>query len=322
MTAEAIIGIDLGGTNCRGALVSAAGEIGEVGRMPTRIEEGREEFLARLLAFCHDFLRAGQEKGLRVRAVGMGTPGVIATDGTVTFSPNLLPLNGLQLAQQLQAALHLPVTIVNDANAIAWGEALFGAGREFASFLTVTLGTGVGGGLVLGRRLWEGCDGAAGEVGHITVEPEGRVCGCGSHGCMEQYASASGVVRTVREQLAAGAQSALATLPEEDLTSHNIALAARRGDPVAQAAFAEAGRRLGQVLAGVAANLLNLDGVVITGGASESLDLMRPALENEIARRAFGVPAGRLKIARGRLGDDAGILGAASLALGRLDERE
>ena len=93
-------------------------------------------------------------------------------------------------------------------------------------------------------------------------------------------------------------------------------------DPVAQAAFAEAGRRLGQVLAGVAANLLNLDGVVITGGASESLDLMRPALENEIARRAFGVPTGRLQIVRGRLGDDAGILGAASLAFGRLDERQ
>ena len=316
MNGEAVIGIDLGGTNCRGSLVSLAGEVGDISRMPTRIEEGRNSFLERLTAFCAAFLQSARERGMQVRALGMGTPGVIAADGRITFSPNLLPLNGLPLAERLRAALGCPVTIVNDANAIAWGEALFGAGRDFSSFLTITLGTGVGGGLVLERRLWSGSDGAAGEVGHIMVEPEERVCGCGSHGCMEQYASASGVVRTVRELLAGGEASSLAVLGEEDLTSHNIALAARCGDPVALEAFREAGRRLGQVLAGVA-NLLNIDGVVVTGGASESLDLMRPALEEEIARRAFAVPARRLRIERGRLGDDAGILGAARIAFDR-----
>lgn len=320
MSGEAIIGIDLGGTNCRGALVTLSGEIGEIARMPTLIEEGCESFLARLVVFSHDLIRAAQENGLQVRAVGMGTPGVIAADGTVTFSPNLLPLNGLPLATRLREALARPVTILNDANAIAWGEALFGAGREFPSFLTITLGTGVGGGLVLDGRLWEGSDGSAGEVGHFMVEPQGRPCGCGSCGCMEQYASASGVVLTVLEYLRAGASSTLAALPLAELTSHNIALAARAGDPVALHAFREAGRRLGQVLAGVT-NLLNLDGVVITGGASESLDLMLPALEEEIACRAFAVPAQRLRIVRGTLGDNAGILGAAHLAYDRLIER-
>lgn len=320
MSGEAIIGIDLGGTNCRGALVTFAGEIGEIARMPTLIEEGCESFLARLVVFCRDLIHLAQEKGLQVRAMGMGTPGVIAADGTVTFSPNLRPLNRLPLALRLREALSLPVTILNDANAIAWGEALFGAGREFPSFLTVTLGTGVGGGLVLDGRLWEGSDGSAGEVGHFMVEPQGRPCGCGSCGCMEQYASASGVVLTVLEYLRAGASSTLAALPLAELTSHNIALAARAGDPVAINAFCEAGERLGQVLAGVT-NLLNLDGVVITGGASESLDLMLPALEEEIAFRAFAVPAQRLRIVRGALGDNAGILGAARLAYDRLDER-
>lgn len=315
MSGEAIIGIDLGGTNCRGALV-CSGQLGPMHHMATRIDEGCDAFLTRLVEFCRSFVSMAQREGVSVRAVGMGAPGVIAADGTVTFSPNLLPLNGLPLAARLQARLQLPVSIFNDANAIAWGEALAGAGRGVASFVTVTLGTGVGGGLVLARRLWEGSDGAAGEIGHIMVEPQGRPCGCGSRGCLEQYASATGIVLSVREHLATGEASALAHLSEDELTSHRIALAAEAGDAVALAALREAGRRLGQVLAGVV-NLLNLDAVVVTGGASESLDLMRPALEEEVACRAFAVPARRLRIVRGELGDHAGILGAASLALDR-----
>ncbi|MBE0596397.1 MAG: ROK family protein, partial [Desulfuromonadales bacterium] len=170
---------------------------------------------------------------------------------------------------------------------------------------------------VLGRQLWEGEDGAAGELGHMMVEAQGRPCGCGSRGCLEQYASASGIVLSVREHLAAGEASVLATLSEAELTSHSVALAARDGDAVSLAALEEAGVRLGQVLAGVV-NLRNLDAVVITGGASESLDLMRPALEAEIRLRTFSVPAARLRIVRGELGDDAGILGAARIAWERL----
>jgi glucokinase len=316
MIGATMIGIDLGGTNCRGAVVSAEGEIGESRRMATRIEDGGEIFLGRLVDFGRSLVELAAAGGAAAAALGMGVPGIIAADGTVTVSPNLPPLNGVHLAAHLSAELGLPVTIVNDANAIAWGEALFGAGRSLPSFLTITLGTGVGGGLVCGGRLWEGADGAAGEIGHMTVEPDGRPCGCGNRGCVEQYASASGIVGTVRELLACNPHSSLAGLPMEELNSHVVALAAECGDPVAIAAFREAGLRLGQVLAGVT-NLLNLDGVVITGGASESLDLMRPALEEEIARRACAVPARRLQIVRGALGDDAGILGAARLALGR-----
>lgn len=321
MSGETVIGIDLGGTNCRGALVGAGGELGESRRMPTRIDEGREKFLGRLVDFSHGLVEMAAGRGLKITALGLGVPGIIDADGTVTVSPNLLPLNGTHLAGHMAAELGMPVTIVNDANAIAWGEALFGAGRPFSSFLTVTLGTGVGGALIFARKLWEGADGSAGEFGHMMVEPEGRPCGCGSRGCLEQYASASGIVRTAREILAREGQSSLAGLAAADLNSQEIALAAWRGDPVALAAFRKAGLRLGQVLAGVA-NLLNLDGVVITGGASESLDLMRPALEKEIAQRAFAVPARRLQIVRGELGDDAGILGAARLAFDRAGKTE
>lgn len=316
MSEELLVGIDLGGTNCRGALLFADGRIVASRRLATRIDDGLEPLLDRLAGLVHDLLETASELGGHPGVLGIGTPGVIAADGSVVTSPNLAPLNGIPLAERLRQRLGLAVAVVNDANAIAWGEARFGAGRGFDSFLTVTLGTGVGGGLVLNRRLWTGADGAAGEVGHLMVEPEGRPCGCGSRGCLEQYASATGIVKTARELLAAGQVSLLSRLSEKDMDSRSVGEAARQGDAVARAALEAAGRRLGQAFAGVA-NLLNLDGVVVTGGASESLDLMRPALEREMHGRAFAVPARRLQIRRGEAGEDAGILGAALLALER-----
>ncbi|WP_432821907.1 ROK family protein [Trichloromonas sp.] len=313
-SAQAAIGIDLGGTNCRAALVTSAGRTGDVLKVATRMADGYSGFLATLAELCGRLLDDSRARGMRVSAVGMGAPGIISREGRVRVSPNLPELNGQDLAADLADRLDLPTVVINDANAICWGEALFGAGRSFSSFLTVTLGTGVGGGLVLDRRIWAGADGAAGEIGHLTVVPEGRPCGCGNRGCLEQYASARGIVLAVLERLAAGQKSSLAELAAADLTSLEVAAAARSGDALALAVFAEAGRALGQALAGVA-NLLNLDGAVVTGGASESFDLMLPLVSEEIRQRAFEVSGRRLQIVRGELGDDAGILGAAGMVL-------
>jgi len=309
---DTLIGIDLGGTNCRGALVCDSDRLHFESRMATRIDDGLDVFFGRLVDFCRSLQQAGNAGGLRVRGVGIGVPGAISLDGTVRVSPNLSPLNGIPFAADLEKALGLSVSVANDANAVAWGEHLYGAGRAFDSFIVLTLGTGVGGGLVLGGRLWTGADGAAGEAGHVTVEPEGRPCGCGSRGCLEQYASATGIVRSVREALAAGQASQLSEAGSA-LTSRRVAEAARCGDRVARKALEQAGRRLGQALAGIA-NLLNLDGAVLAGGASESIDLMRPALHAELRCRAFEVTGRRLQVVRGELGERAGILGAAGLA--------
>lgn len=309
----AAVGIDLGGTNCRAALVGAQGRIGEMFRRPTRMESGYAAWLEEFATGIDELLRQGQALGVTVAAVGMGAPGLITADGTVVTSPNLPALDGRPLAADLAERLRLPVVVANDANAIAWGEALFGAGREFSSFLTMTLGTGVGGGLVLDRRLWLGADGAAGEVGHWTVVPDGRPCGCGNRGCLEQYASARALAALARERIEAGAASALAEIPGAELTSRQVGEAARRGDALALAVLEEAGGYLGQVLGGIA-NLLNLDGAVIAGGAVDSYDLMHPALLRELRRHAFAVPGGRMAVVPGRLGDEAGILGAAALA--------
>ncbi|MBN1142510.1 MAG: ROK family protein [Deltaproteobacteria bacterium] len=313
MSGEVLIGIDLGGTNCRAALVSLAGEILLLNKVPTKMYEGRDFFLGRLFRLCDDLITYAAKENLTVTALGMGAAGVISSSGIVTVSPNLAPLNGFPLAAAIRKQFSLPTLIANDANAIAWGEARFGAGRLFSSFLTITLGTGVGGGLILEKRLWKGSDGSAGEIGHFVVEPEGRECRCGSRGCLEQYASATGIVRTVLDCLERGENSVLAALQREEVTSLQVSEAARGGDAVALKAFREAGERLGQVLASVA-NLLNLDGVVITGGPAESLDLIRPWLEKEMKSRAFDIPFRRMKIVRGELGEEAGILGAALLA--------
>jgi len=304
MSEDLYLAMDLGGTNCRAGLAGLDGRLRNMRRMATPDLASPRDFVSALADFCR--LVMGD---VRVQSFGLGVPGAVEAAGRIAFSPNLPQINGLPLALELQELLGMPVRVVNDANAIAVGEACYGAGRELDSFLTITLGTGVGGGLILRRRLWEGPDGTAGEVGHLMVEAEGRSCACGSRGCLEQYASGPGLVRTYRE-LASAVAGAVAPGPA---SGEEVAQAAEGGDAIALASLGEAGRRLGQVIAGVA-NLLNIDGVIITGGASGHLPLMLPALHQELHLRAFATAGRRLAIQPGMLGDGAGLLGAARLA--------
>lgn len=313
MDRELLIGIDLGGTNCRLALVDGRGEIGEGSRLSSREFVDAEDLVERLALECRALMEHARRQGGRVRAVGAGVPGLVDGTGTVLTAPNLGILDGLPLGAALEKRLGLPVAVLNDANAIAWGEKIWGAAIDLDSFLALTLGTGVGGGLILGGRLWVGADGCAGEVGHLNVEAHGRTCGCGSRGCLEQYSSASGILRSVRDALAQGRDSTLSQINDQDLSAAAVGAAARGGDALALEVLREAGRRLGQVLAGVA-NLLNLDGAVICGGVASSLDLFLPALNQELFARAFDRPARRMRIFAGALGDRAGILGAAHFA--------
>jgi len=312
MTHRPLLGIDLGGTNCRGALIDAQGQTFGLQRMPTPQDADSAKFVGFLTDLCQAIIQSTGISSNDLEGVGIGVPGVVAADGKVLFAPNVHVLNGLELGSALASRLKCPVRVVNDVNAVAWGEYRFGAGRPYHSLVTLTLGTGVGGGLVLSDRLWEGIDGSAGEIGHIMVEADGRPCACGSTGCLEQYASARGIVLSVKESLSRGQASSLAKFPQTELTSALVAKAALAGDEVALNAFAEAGRRLGQVLAGLA-NLLNLEAAILGGGASASFNLILPTLHQELARRAFDIPAKRMNILAGVLGDYAGILGAADL---------
>lgn len=307
MNADCYLGIDLGGTNCRIGLVTATGELLARRFLPTDLSAGLEAFVRTLGQELQQLAALARSRGLLLRGGGIGIPGVIADDGRIAFIPNLPQLQGVALANRMQAFSNAPLLALNDANAIALGEAHFGAGRGFLSSLTVTLGTGVGGGLLLAGTLWCGPDGSAGEIGHFAVEAEGRLCGCGARGCLERYASATGILASVAAALQVGAAS---VLKEAGLSCEAVAVAARQGDAVAIEAFEIAGQRLGQVLAGVV-NLLNLEALIFCGGVSASFDLLRPALESELHQRLFVLPRTRLQILTGTLGDTAGILGAA-----------
>ena len=306
MNKAVIIGIDLGGTNCRGALVTMEGQVCAQSSIQTDAADDLPIFLQRLTGFCRALRTSAIEKGLHLAGIACGVAGIVDPAGWIRSAPNLQLLDNFELQAHLQRELNLPALVINDANAIAWGESLYGGGQGFESFLTLTLGTGVGGGLILQRRLWQGACGGAGEIGHLAVESMGRPCGCGSHGCLEQYASGQGIKLNFQEL--GGAETG---------DSIGIARLARGGDPVARSAFDLAGRYLGQGIAGVA-NLLNLEGVLFAGGLSGCLDLLRPSLEQELARRAFAVNCQQLQLVMAHLGEQAGMVGAASLLFDRL----
>jgi glucokinase len=299
------LGVDVGGTNLRCALIDPNGVVLGRDSLATDIASGRDSFLERLLGLLTRLKTEAEAQGLRVGAVGLGVPGLFSNDGILRSSVNLVPLEGLNLAQLVSAGVGLPAVALNDANASAVGEQRFGAGRPFASFLMVTLGTGVGAGLILDGKLWTGIDGVAGEFGHLTVEPNGRRCGCGNRGCLEQYASATAIA-SLAASLGVAAGSGR---PD----AARVAALAREGDPKACAVYEQAGAYLGIAAAGVV-NLLNLEAIILGGGVAESFDLLAPVLRREIHQRAFALPGERVQVLKGELGDDAGVLGAAGTA--------
>lgn len=299
------IGMDVGGTNLRCALVDRSGNIFERRRCASRIEEGRDAFCERLLSEIYALKDAAALRGVFVKAIGIGVPGLIGRDGMIHSSVNMQPLNGFSLAACVEARTGLPTVCGNDANVIALGEQRFGAGREFSSCMVVTIGTGLGSGLILDGKLWTGGGGFAAEFGHTTVDPEGYPCLCGNRGCLEQYASAGSLVRFAHERMPGKSP--------QSLSAEKVAELARKGDTAALAAFDRLGYWLGIGLASLV-NTLNIQAVIVGGGVSASFDLLLPALRRNIQQRSFPQIYEGLVIEKACLGDDAGLLGGAVLA--------
>jgi len=245
-------------------------------------------------------------RGRQVGAIGIGIPGLIARDGLIHSSINMNPLEGFNLAGFVEARSALPVVCGNDANMVALGEQRFGAGQGFSSCMVITIGTGLGSGLILDGKLWTGSGGFAAEFGHITVDPEGIPCPCGNRGCLEQYVSAGALVRFARERMS-GQTGDL-------LTAEKVAWLACQGDAAAQSAFDQLGYWLGIALASLT-NMLNIQAVIIGGGVGSSFELLQPALHQNLQQRCFSLMSEGLVIKKAQLGDDAGLLGGASLAV-------
>jgi glucokinase len=310
---QVVIGVDLGGTNMRTALLSPDGLILDRHKVSTHAAEGWKQVVARLVENIVRYQKIAIGKGLTVAAAGVGAPGVIQMDsGIVVKSPNFPDWNNLPLKEVLEKALNVPVFIENDANAAALGERWLGAGRDINSMILLTLGTGVGGGIVLNKQIWQGADGMAGEIGHMTLIPDGRLCGCGNTGCLEMYASARGIVQSYREAVNS---SGIAMVAE--LSSEQIYQAARDGETVACKVMKDMGRMLGIGIANLI-NIFNPQMIVLGGGVKDAWQLFINATQEEVMRRAFKVPAERTKIVPSLLGDDAGMVGAAAVALQKI----
>jgi glucokinase len=298
------IGVDLGGTNVRAALVAADGRVLARARRETRAAEGVDATIGRIVGAIEE-VRAGS----RVAGVGIGSPGPLdSRRGVVISAPNLPGWVDVPLGDLVRSRVGLETIVENDANVAALGESWLGAGRGASSLLLLTLGTGIGGGIVAGGRVWRGHRGFAGEMGHTTFDPNGVVCGCGNRGCLEQYASATALVRRTREAIAAGRPTSLIAKPA--ITAAVVHAEALAGDALARELLAETGRILG-VAIGSAANLLDPEVVVVAGGLAGAGDFLFGPLREEAKRRALPAVAASLEIVPAALGDDAGVLGAA-----------
>lgn len=248
----------------------------------------------------------------RIRSIGLAVPATVNSDaGEIIKAPNLPILDNCEIAEKVEENLNIPCVLENDANAAALGENWLGASRGFENSIMVTLGTGVGGGIIIDKKILRGVDGTAAEIGHICVEPQGEKCGCGSSGCVEQYSSANAVVRMAKKLLPDYPKSGLNKI--EKLTSQMIYEKAGGGDELALEVFRRQGFYLGIALAGLL-NVLNPEVIVIGGGASDGWDFFAPAMFDQIKKRAYEEPVNRVKIVRAECADDAGILGAAFLA--------
>lgn len=307
------IGIDIGGSKVAAGVVGPAGELVERRTLPTPTDraEAVESAIVRLVQDL-----AGRH---RVASVGIGAAGwVDETRRIVRFSPHLAWRNE-PLADRLGARLELPVVLDNDANAAAWGEFRFGAGRGCGTFAMVTLGTGIGGGLVIDGEVYRGRWGVAGEWGHLCVVPDGQICPCGNRGCWEQYCSGEALRREARTLADTGSPLALPLLERvgDDPTAirgHHVTSAALAGDPACDEILHGVGVWLGRGLAGLAA-ILDPERFVVGGGVSEAGDLLlapaRAAFARHLTGRGFRPLA---EIVPARLGNDAGLIGAADLS--------
>lgn len=312
MAKDLIIGVDLGGTNVRSALVDGQGRVSYNAKLPVAGSGSADVVIDRIVECVYRTMNGcGRD---RVRGIGLGTPGlIIAETGAVVFAPNIPGWMDLPLQSLLEARFDLPVTVENDANAAAIGEHWVGAGADVRHLVCITLGTGVGGAIILNNHIWRGANGAGGEVGHMTVIEDGVLCGCGAPGCLEAYASAPAIARQAREALQARKTSSLKDLCGGDptaITSAMVAQAAMAGDRVAGDVMRRAGALLGVVVASLT-NLLNPEMFVIGGGVINAGDLLFKPIRDEVQRRAYKWSAGILKIVPATLGDDAGIIGAA-----------
>lgn len=313
---EYVVGVDIGGTKIYTALATLDGKVRAELKVPTRAVQGYEGVVNRITETVAEVQRTAGVSGKLLR-VGVGAPGPLDIEkGIIHAAPNL-GWTEVPLKDSLEKVLKVPVYVDNDANLAAWGEFLYGAGKGAETLVYITVSTGIGGGLVLGGRLYRGASYGAGEIGHVTVLPDGPECHCGNRGCLEALASGTAVAWEARRLITAGGGRAILELAGgsvEAVTAETVGAAGLRGDAEAQDLLRNAARWLGIGIAGVL-NLLNPAVVVLGGGVMKSAPLFWTTLEEEVKRRAFKSAWEAARLVTAELGGRSGVLGAVAYAL-------
>jgi len=291
---EMIIGIDLGGTKIRAALATDKGKIITDVNIPTEAQKGKAAVIGNLKKAIHNLIHGNREK---LCCIGVGVPGPILYEkGIVIEPPNLPGWKRVNLKKILEKEFKVPVFIDNDANCAALAEARFGAGRKARHFIYMTISTGIGGGIIIDKKLYRGAIGAAGEFGHMIIDSRGYTCGCGNVGCLEALSSGTAIKK------------------RSGMDAIAVELAARQGDKKAIRVIEQTAHYLAIGIANLV-NIFNPELVILGGGVSKMRELLLTPIRKEFKRYALTLPAKSVKITRAKLGTEAGVLGAAALCL-------
>jgi len=315
-----VIGVDVGGTNLRAALINENGTIISRNSSPSEAKKGIDHVIKNLINLITE-----TKKDNDISGIGIGIPGIIdSAKGILTQAPNITRVRNYPVREILLSELgsDLRVYFENDANCAAVGEWWLGAGKDINSLIILTLGTGLGGGIILNGKLWSGANGMGGEIGHMTIDPYGPKCNCGNFGCVESFASAEAIRRMVKQGLR---NKNLKTMLRNEIkrtSIHDIpakvGTAAKKGDQFAISIWESFGKALGIAIANLT-NLLNVEMIIIAGGLSNSWDLFIKTLIQESKKRGLRAPMENVEIKKCDLGDDAGLLGAGYLALKEIE---
>ena len=311
------IGIDIGGTNVPAAIIDEGGDIVHVINKKTMAEGGPDTVINRITDSINDLTKYFSDniKTGKIVGIGIGTPGTLDhKKGQIITSPNLPQWRNIPLVELINKQVKMPVFIDNDANCAAIGEHWIGAAKGAENVVLITLGTGVGGGIIINNKIYRGSHGTAGEIGHITIFTKGNKCACGNFGCLEAYASANATAARAKERLKReDTATSLQTKKLSEINTYEIYIHAEQGDRFAQDILKESGTYLGVGIA-TFANIFDPDVIIIGGGFAGAEKYLIPAAIDEAYKRSFKSVMDNIKITTAKLGNNAGIIGAAKLA--------
>lgn len=308
------IGIDVGGTNVKIALVNDKGSIIYSNSIPTRAEMGYEYTINNMKEAIRDLLKETNSKPKDIEGMGFGFPGQIdCKKGVVRLAPNIPGWVDVPIAEIMEKEFGIPTRVDNDVRCAALGELNFGAGVGCENLVCITVGTGIGSGLIVNGKLVRGASNAAGEIGHIKLDMNGGpLCGCGDRGCLEAFASGPSIVAMAEEYIRGGKSTKYRELANPEITPYIVSEAAKQGDAVALRIFTIIGEYIGIGLASVV-NLLNPEKIIIGGGVAAAGDILLNPIKETLVKRAMKIAGSTVQVVPAKLGNTAGVIGASLL---------